>query len=174
MRKVNLLLICVLLASCGVRHKEKKFVQFHDYHNDIAVRWCAKWYPTKDSIHEQVFYQPGDTITIEGETIYANCDSAYLAALDEAAKNGTKVIVKNVAVPTYTKLVHDTVKVRYDNYITDTKQLTALQAQYSQQTERLAVSKDKLHTSRIVAGIEAILLLLVGAFTYFKLKSRIV
>jgi hypothetical protein len=175
MRKVNLLLICVILASCGVRHKEKKFVQFHDYHNDIAVKWCAKWYPMKDSATKTIEIIPAhDTIKLPGELVYGDCDSVYQAALALSEKTGQPIVLPKIPIKTFTKLVHDTVKVRYDNYITDTKQLASLQAQYSQQTERLAVSKDKLHTSRIVAGIEAILLLLVGLFTYFKLKARIV
>jgi hypothetical protein len=169
------ILLLLLIASCGLQHQEKKFVLFHDRHDDIAVKYCAKWYPVHDSIHEQVFYQPGDTIQLLGDIIEGNCDSVYLAALDEASKNGGKLVIPKIRIQTLTKLIHDTFRVRYDNYINDTKQSSALNIKYNDQSERLAVSKSKLKSSRIFGAVGWCLFLIciLAVFIRERLKLKI-
>ena len=171
--KNTIIILLIFLASCGVQHQEKKFVLFHDRHDDIAVNYCAKWYPSKDSIHEETYYIPSnDTITLAGEPIYVNCDSVYIAALDEAAKHGTKLIIPKVQISTQIKLIHDTIKIRFDNYITDTKQTTSLNIKYNDQSERLAVSKSKLTSSRIFGAVGWGLFLVCILIMYIHKKLK--
>lgn len=171
--KNKLIILLIFLASCGVQHQEKKFVLFHDRHDDIAVKYCAKWYPIKDSIYEVPYYIPSvDTITLPGEPIYVNCDSVYIAALDEASKHGTKLSIPKIQVPTNIKLVHDTIRLESIHYQTDTKQLTALNIKYNDQSERLSVSKSKLTSSRIFGAVGWFGLLIIGLIILIHKKLK--
>lgn len=107
-------MLTLMFSSCA---NEKKFVRFHDKKPDKAINYCLVWNPAKDSVHETVVFKPGKPKIIQGETIYADCDSAYKAAYDEAAKLGLKVIkVKKVAVTCPPSInIHDTVAI--DKYV---------------------------------------------------------
>ncbi len=99
----------LLISSCA---NEKKFVRFHDKNPKEAIGHCLVWNPSIiDSVHEKIVYKPGKPQIIPGETIYADCDSAYQAAYDEAIKLGLKkVVVKKVAVPCPpSTITHDSV-----------------------------------------------------------------
>ncbi len=107
MRKLLFFILIATLASCTT---ERHFVRFHDKNDSKAAKHCAVWYPVKDSIHERITYRTGKPIILPGETKYANCDSAYKAALGEAARTGKRIVVPRVAVPCPpSTITHDTV-----------------------------------------------------------------
>ena len=93
---IVLLLLLFLMGGCVT---ERNFVKFQQKKDNVAAGYCATWYPPKDSTHEKIVYKPGKPIETPGEVVYANCDSAYQAALDWAAAHGTKVKVPNLPVP---------------------------------------------------------------------------
>lgn len=98
--KALLLLVgaTMLLSGCA---NEKKFVRFHDKHEAKALEHIVKWYPSRDSVVERLTVLPGRVDTIAGQVVYADCDSAYRAALiwDTAYTLAPRVIIQKVAVP---------------------------------------------------------------------------
>jgi hypothetical protein len=164
------------LASCS---NERHFVKFHDKNDGKAAKYCAAWYPVKDSIHERITYKPGETILIPGETKYANCDSAYIAALDEAVRTGTHVVVQKVAIPCPpSSVTHDTVDREKIVYVENTALVSAQAAQIVDKTklaDQYKAGFQKWRSRAVWAGaiigleIVAIILWLV-----FKIKGSVI
>lgn len=160
------ILIATVLASCS---SERRFVRFHDKNDSKAAKHCAVWYPVKDSIHERITYRTGKPIILPGETKYANCDSAYIAALDEAARTGKRIVVQRVAVPCPpSTITHDTVYNEKVVYSENTALVTA-------QAADIAVYKTgfyKWRSRAIWAGV-ALIIVLLGLIVlgYYRFKS---
>jgi len=97
------------LFSCTTA---RKATNYFNNHEDTAAGYCAVKYPVKTftkTVIKTVAGKP-DTVTVAGETVYADCSEAVISALDEAARKHvavkcppTKVITK-----TETVYVHDT------------------------------------------------------------------
>ncbi len=160
----------LLLSGCA---NEKHFVRFHDKHEAKALEHIVRWYPNRDSVREIFTYLPGKRDTLPGEIIYANCDSAYIAALDEAAKMGVKVVVKRVAVPCPpSTAIHDTLYRDKSVYTTNTKRERQLELQCRTATEgeqKAIATMRKWRKGAIVEGsILAVLVVGVAARYYFK------
>lgn len=160
----------LLLSGCA---NEKKFVRFHDKHEAKALEHIVRWYPTRDSIIERVTVLPGRVDTIAGQVLFANCDSAYLAALDEAARMGVKVVVKRVAVPCPPSTsVHDTVYRDKSVYTTNTARERQLELQCKTATEgeqkALASMRKWRKGAYIEGGILAAIVVAVVVTTYLN------
>jgi len=90
----------------------RKATNYFNNHEDTAAGYCAVKFPVKTftkTVIKTVAGKP-DTVTVAGETVYADCSEAVISALDEAARKHvavkcppTKVITK-----TETVYVHDT------------------------------------------------------------------
>lgn len=138
----HLLIIALTLSLFGCAN-EKNFVKFqaNPKHEEQAAQHCATWYPVKTftkTITKTVAGKP-DTVTLQGETVYVDCNEAVKNALDEASKSHiavkcppTKVITK-----TETVYVHDTTVEE------NTAALRALQLQSSALQANLATKTEE-------------------------------
>jgi len=109
-----LLLLATALSSClTTKNVGSKFAKLKSKCDSshkaevkaIPANFCHQWYPVTESKTTKIKYLPGKPIPVPGETQYVtvNCDTAYEAAMKEAALHGGKpapATVK-VRVPVY-------------------------------------------------------------------------
>ena len=93
-----IIMLCLCMASCTT---ERSFVKYHDKcvsSKDTSksmkpLKWFKAWYPfnpTTKTVIKTVNGKP-DTVTLAGETVYADCSTAVISALDEASKKHVAV-----------------------------------------------------------------------------------
>jgi hypothetical protein len=169
---ILLLLMSIIFSGCAT---ERGFVKYHDKNDSTAAGHCAVWYPVKEKVTERIVEGKSDTQYVEGNIVYADCDSAYRAALDEAAKYGGNVIVQKVAVPGPRGIVvHDTVKDTKTVVVENTARVTQLQDQLGARS----AERDKYNTAyvkwkkrAVKEGVGLAVILLGGvAYGYYKMK----
>lgn len=158
----------LLLTGCA---NEKNFVKYHTKEPGITAGHCAIWHPHRDSTIIKVITKKGETVTLPGEIEYINynCDSAVMAALDEASKTNTRIPVRvRVRVDTFDRQTvvfrENTAMVTSLNYklgISD-KKADKYQAAYN---------KTRTRANYMAAGYGFLLLLAMG-WGYFKLQSQ--
>jgi len=89
----------LLLTGCAT---ETNYVRFHTKNPQRSAELNYVWYPVKDSVTIKTEYRPGKPYPVKGDPtyIFANCDSAYQSAYDEAIRLGQKgkVVVPPVRV----------------------------------------------------------------------------
>jgi len=185
--RIYLIAILLALASCnGLRRQTHRFEVFHDQHDSLAAMYCAKWYPTTSDSSRKVKVLPGKILRIPGKTVYANCDSAYRAALAKAKHDGSDVVVvpsvKVKSQDSYRQ--RDTVQIHDEVVTVDNKQLIALAYQKNQEIaaknaeiERLNIQavtfKTKMMTYRKTTFTLLGLLVLAIAGTILELKYKL-
>jgi len=90
----------LLMSSCAT---ETNYVRFHTKNPQRSAELNYVWFPVKDSVTIKTEYRPGKPYAVKGDPMYifANCDSAYQAAYDEAIRLGQKgkVVVPPVRLP---------------------------------------------------------------------------
>lgn len=111
---ILLLLLITGLSSClTTKNAGRKFAKLKakcDSAHSAGVKaipanFCHQWYPVTASTSTKTKYLPGKPYAVPGETQYVsvNCDSAYEAAMKEAALHGgkPKTVTVRVPVPVY-------------------------------------------------------------------------
>lgn len=100
----------IMWSSCAT---EKGFVKFKNKRDSTAANYCSIWYPIVQNTTVETKYVKGKTDTVKGDPvfIYADCDSAYRAAVAESKKTGNPVVVQRVPVyiPSFTTERVDTI-----------------------------------------------------------------
>jgi len=188
---VLLLFSIFFLTGCA---SEKNFVKFHDKRakdkrDTIAAGHCLVWYPINATTKVETKYVPGrpDTIYTHGDTVYANCDSAYQAAVVYAIAHGTKVIVKNIPI----KVPGSQIITRVDSFFKDSTVIQESMARLQIATERINSWKAKFEDQQqstakensakkswrkaaIWEGAILLLILIIAALRiYFGYKARL-
>lgn len=181
---ILLLLIIAALILCGLQScsTEKNFVKYHNKHDSTSAKYCVSWYPIQEKVITKRVYKPGETKIIKGEdrVIYANCDSAYQAAYDEAARNGKKgekISVKNIPIhiPTRVDTIFlDSIIVKESTAKLDiaSNKINSLQMAVVKQNDesvKIIADKDKWkRRSMWLGAIDALLLIFFVGFRMLK------
>ena len=113
-----------LLAMTGCT-TARKATNYFNNHEDTAAGYCAVKYPVKTFTKTVTHTVQGksDTVTVPGETVYADCSEEVIKALDNAARS--HVAVK--CPPTKIISKHDTTYVHDTTVSENTAQLRACQ-----------------------------------------------
>lgn len=173
---ILLLISVTFITSCA---NERKFVKFHDNNEITAAGHCASWYPNKDSVHQETFFREGEKKYIPGPVIYANCDSAYVAALNEAVRLGNagniKVPPVKIPCPPSTQK-HDTIReVRYER-VNNTAMEVYLRGELSIKTNladnKTAEAKKWKTRATYEGGFILFLIIATIAYIYYWLLKR--
>lgn len=189
--RIYLLATLLAFASCNsLKRQTHKFEAFHDQHDSVAAVFCAKWYPAKADSTRKVEIRPGKILRIPGKTVYANCDSAYRAALAKAKLEGRElVLVPSVKVKSHDSYrQRDTVQIHDRVVEVDNKQLIALAYTKNQEIAAKNTELEKLNTQAVTfktklvtyrkttfALLGIIVLAIVGTYLEmkFKLASKV-
>jgi hypothetical protein len=176
---ISLAMLILALTSCTTA---RKATNYFNRHEDTAAGYCAVKYPVKTftkTIIKTVAGKP-DTVTLQGETVYADCSEAVILALDEAARKhvGVKCPPTKVITIRDTLFTHDTTveentalarawELKYYAITSDLKTMTADRDKNKGEKQRWRGLA--LWTWGII-----LILLIIAAFRFFKRITTIV
>lgn len=163
--------VCCLLSSCAT---EKKFVAYHDKHPIVAAWHCATWYPIKDSITVKEVLKEGKTITIDGPTVYVNCDSFEMLKAELSKQGKPQPITSRVPCPPCPPSTSrvDTFDVSKEHYQESTAKVVFLQGSLDKVTKQKDSYIAKFNSVKKIAltegGILAFLLIITILYLRFR------
>lgn len=73
----NVIAILLILTSFTSCVNEKNYVKYHHKEEPTSAKYCADWYPIKETIRTITEYKQGEEVIIPGESeiVRINCDS---------------------------------------------------------------------------------------------------
>jgi len=175
----------LLLSSCAT---ETNYVRFHTKNPQRSAELNVVWYPNHDSVTIKTEYRPGKPYPVKSDPtyIFANCDSAYRAAYDEAIRLGQKgrVVVPPVRIPLPPNTHQvDTIAIQELIIRQQTSQIEALRYQLGESRDETAKQRERANTYQaayakrggkiryMAAGYGLLALLAIG-WGYFKIQSQ--
>lgn len=157
----------IWLCSCSSQHYAHKLDKLkskcdskRDDIKAVPAERCASWYPVKETTKTVVTTKSvRDTITLKGETVYADCSEAVTSALDDAARKRIPVKCPDISYVEF----HDTVTVTDSVFRENTASVTALTLELdkAQKDKTKAVAAKSFVTKWAVYSSFAALALLV-------------
>lgn len=132
MRNVLLLVLLVILSSCGSATKLRKFKNFaYDQKNRVEVaKVCNDLMPCIEKEYEKIIEIQKDTLIIKGDSIEVECPLNPILD-DKGNVKPIKVKCPDKEVVTETKTITET------KYIEDTRKITIIQDEKNKLSEEL-------------------------------------
>jgi hypothetical protein len=165
--------ICTMLNSCKSAKIRHATTTFDRYAMDGA-KYCLSKYPAKERIvrGKPVFTKGRtDTVTLDGETVYINCDSAIASAWDEAGKKHV-----GLKCPSVVNINHfDTIAIHDSTYVLDGKEMAikdSIVSQVQARYDKCYSAKETVTKWAIGEGVLLLLLALYGAWRMYSSSQR--
>lgn len=164
---VAFVLFVVLMQGCNTF---KRAADTFDHHEKEAAGYCAEKFPIKPFTKTTTKYIKGkrDTVTLQGETVYADCSDAVTAALDDAAKKhvAVKCPPNRIVTVTDTIFTHDTTVVE-NTAVSEALHLELTDSKAAQDKAEIKAT-NRLHSALWGWGLFIGLLLAVIAYNVLK------
>jgi len=174
------IILCFLLASCYTAKKANKHLaQAQAQYPDVVRAACVNYYPSKDSLRENITYIQGKTDTFT-QMVEINCGEVVFfdTIINNVEVVKEKIVPKIVKVPcpATTKRVDTVYKDKFWSY-ENTAVIGQLNDRFDSLSEVVIVTKERLKTAKKRINIMTIgliiiiatLALAIAAKKYFKI-----